>query len=47
MLCTLGELRGCQAAAFHDEEEAWRWLREQLTGPNEDVKVPQRVRSAV
>lgn len=28
MLCTLGELRHCRAAAFRDEGEAWRWLEE-------------------
>jgi hypothetical protein len=43
MLCTLGELRGCRAAAFRDEEEAWHWLREQFNGGAEDVKVPQRL----
>jgi hypothetical protein len=32
MLCTLGELRDCRAAAFRDEEEAWRWLAQQATG---------------
>jgi hypothetical protein len=31
MLCTLGELRDCRAAAFRDEAEAWRWL-ERETG---------------
>ncbi len=30
MLCTLGELRDCRAAAFRDEGEAWRWLAEQV-----------------
>jgi hypothetical protein len=30
MLCTLGELRGCRAEAFHDEAEAWCWLGRQL-----------------
>ena len=32
MLCTLGELRGCRAAAFRDEAEAWAWLRGCLAG---------------
>jgi hypothetical protein len=27
VLCMMGELRGCQASAFQDEDEAWRWLR--------------------
>ena len=26
MLCSLGELRACRAAAFRDEDDAWRWL---------------------
>ncbi len=30
MLCTLGELQGCLTAAFRDEQEAWRWLQQQL-----------------
>jgi len=30
MLCTLGELEGCQTAAFRDETEAWVWLQAQL-----------------
>ena len=30
MLCALGELRGCVAAAFQAEYEAWAWLHEQL-----------------
>lgn len=30
MLCALGELRGCVAAAFQSEDEAWAWLHEQL-----------------
>jgi hypothetical protein len=29
-LCSLGELRGCLAAAFADEAEAWAWLRMQV-----------------
>ncbi len=32
MLCTLGELRACRAAAFRDEAEAWRWLDAQMAG---------------
>lgn len=27
VLCMMGELRGCQAAAFQDQESAWLWLR--------------------
>jgi hypothetical protein len=27
VLCMMGELRGCLASAFQDEDEAWRWLR--------------------
>ena len=30
MLCALGELRGCRAAAFDDEAQAWEWLRGQV-----------------
>jgi len=30
MLCALGELRGCVAAAFQAEYKAWAWLHEQL-----------------
>jgi hypothetical protein len=30
MLCTLGELRDCRAAAFRDEADAWRWLDVQV-----------------
>lgn len=33
MLCMMGELRGCQAAAFQDEEAAWQWLRSALVEP--------------
>jgi len=40
MLCLLGELRGCVAAAFHDEVEAWAWLREQLVRRGENVPAP-------
>ncbi len=36
MLCTLGELRACRAAAFRDEAEAWRWL---------DAQAPVRPRA--
>jgi hypothetical protein len=32
MLCTLGELRACHAAAFRDEATAWEWLGGQLQG---------------
>ncbi len=32
MLCTLGELRTCRAAAFRVEAEAWRWLEDQMEG---------------
>lgn len=27
VLCMMGELRGCIAAAFDEETSAWRWLR--------------------
>jgi len=30
VLCMMGELRGCQASAFQEEEEAWQWLRKAL-----------------
>jgi hypothetical protein len=30
VLCMMGELRGCQASAFQEEDEAWRWLRNTL-----------------
>ncbi len=30
MLCTLGELRACRAAAFRDEDEAQSWLENLL-----------------
>jgi hypothetical protein len=30
VLCALGELRGCVAAAFQEEDEAWAWVHEQL-----------------
>ncbi len=30
MLCTLGELRACRAAAFRDEDEARSWLESLL-----------------
>lgn len=30
LLCSLGELPGCLAAAFADEAEAWAWLRTQV-----------------
>jgi len=30
MMCALGELRGCRAAAFQDEAEAWTWLRQRV-----------------
>jgi hypothetical protein len=40
MLCLLGELRGCVAAAFCDEAEAWAWLREQLGRRAENGPAP-------
>jgi hypothetical protein len=30
----MGELRGCQASAFQQEEEAWQWLRTTLADTN-------------
>jgi len=30
VLCTLAEMRGCRAAAFETEAEAWLWLRSQI-----------------
>jgi hypothetical protein len=34
VLCMMGELRGCQASAFQNEEEAWEWLRTALADPS-------------
>jgi hypothetical protein len=34
VLCMMGELRGCQASAFQQEEEAWQWLRTTLADTN-------------
>lgn len=31
VLCMMGELRGCQASAFQEEEAAWEWLRVALS----------------
>lgn len=41
MLCTLGELRACRAAAFRDEGEAWRWL--ETLAPGRPGPTPARV----
>jgi hypothetical protein len=43
MLCLLGELRGCVAAAFHDEFAAWAWLREQLGQQARNVPAPPQL----
>ena len=32
MLCTLGELHACRAAAFRAEAEAWQWLDDEMDG---------------
>lgn len=41
VLCMMGELRGCVASAFEDEEGAWRWLRSAVAAqpPNDDSPV--------
>ena len=39
-LCALGELRGCVAAAFQAEDEAWAWLHEQLDLDPSDAAAP-------
>lgn len=41
VLCMMGELRGCQASAFQDEEEAWRWLRMTLAEGSQTDAEPQ------
>ena len=43
MLCLLGELRGCVAAAFCDEVEAWAWLREQLGHRAKNMPAPPQL----
>jgi len=43
MLCTLGELCDCRAAAFRDEGEAWRWLELQVEGRNVHALPPTPV----
>ena len=45
MLCTLGELRACRAAAFRDEAEAWHWLERQ--GPTRSRRTSGPVAAAV
>lgn len=47
MMCALGELRGCRAAAFHDEAEAWEWLRKRLCEDARDADAAPKVEADI
>jgi hypothetical protein len=47
MLCTLGELHGCRAAAFRSEADAWEWLRGQLDECAPEAPALRRVPSGL